>query len=197
MDGFVRVANLGGLVGEVLIDAVDDAGNRHGPLRLRLEGRGTVHLDSGDLEQGNADKGLVGAVGAGRGDWRLALTSALDLQVLSYVRAPDGYLAAMHDVAPVAADGSRRVPFFNPGSNASQRSMLRLINDGTEAATVTVAGVDDAGRASAAATLVVPAGAALMARAAELETGGEASPGGWATATASGACASRRTGRLR
>ena len=173
LEGFIRVVNLGGLGGEVLIDAVDDSGVRHGPLRLQLDGRRTAQFNSRDLEQGNADKGLVGAAGAGRGDWRLTLTSALDLQVLSYVRAPDGFLAAMHDVAPIAADGSHRVPFFNPGSNIWRQSKLRLINNGAEAVSATVTGIDDAGRASTAATLMVPAGASLTATAAELETGGE------------------------
>ena len=53
---------------------------------------------------------------------RLTLTSTLDLLVLSYVRTPDGYLAAMYDVVPLAADGIHRTPFFNPGSNAEQLS---------------------------------------------------------------------------
>ena len=172
-DGLVRVVNLGGLGGEVLIDAVDDTGARHGPLRLQLNGRQTVNFNTRDLEQGNADKGLTGATGAGRGDWRLTLTSSLDLQVLSYVRTADGFLAAMHDVAPVAADGAYRVSFFNPGSNTRQQSKLRLLNDGTATVSATVTGIDDAGQASTTATLRVPAGAALTVTAAQLETGGE------------------------
>lgn len=172
-DGLVRVVNLGGLGGEVLIEAVDDAGARRGPLRLQLNGRQTVNFNTRDLEQGNADKGLTGATGAGGGDWRLTLASSLDLQVLSYVRTADGFLAAMHDVAPVAADGAHRVSFFNPGSNTRQQSKLRLLNDGTETVSATVTGIDDAGQASTTATLRVPAGAALTVTAAQLETGGE------------------------
>ena len=176
-DGFVRVVNLGHAAGEALIDAVDDAGESHGPVRLRLDGRQTVHFNGRDLAQGNAAKGLDGAVGAGQGDWRLTLTSTLDLLVLSYVRAPDGYLAAMHDVAPVAEDGAHRMPFFNPGSEARHQSQLRLLNDGGEAVSARITGIDDAGRASTAATLRVPAGAALTVTAAELEAGGAAISG--------------------
>ena len=172
-DGFVRVVNLGHLGGEVLIDAVDDVGATHGPVRLRLDARQTVHFNAGDLAQGNAAKGLDGAVGTAQGDWCLTLTSTLDLLVLSYVRTPDGYLAAMHDVVPLAEDGTHRVPFFNPGSNAEQLSKLRLLNDGERAVSATVTGIDDAGRASTAATLRVPASAALTVTAAELEAGGD------------------------
>ena len=172
-DGFVRVVNLGHLGGEVLIDAVDDMGASHGSVRLQLDARQTVHFNARDLAGGNANKGLDGAVGVGQGDWRLTLTSTLDLLVLSYVRTPDGYLAAMHDVVPTAADGTHRMPFFNPGSNAEQLSKLRLLNHGGAAVSATVTGIDDAGRASTEARVNVPAGAALTVTAAELEAGGE------------------------
>ena len=172
-DGFVRVVNLSYHHGEALINAVDDAGGSHGPLQLRLGARQTVHFNARDLAQGNADKGLEGTVGAGQGDWRLTLTSTLDLLVLSYVRTPDGYLAAMHDVVPLAEDGTHRMPFFNPGSNAEQLSKLRLLNYGERAVSARITGIDDAGRASTAATLRVPAGAALTVTAAELEAGGD------------------------
>ena len=64
--------------------------------------------------------------------------------MLSYIRTTDGFLTAMHDVAPVS--GTRhRVAIFNPGSNAAQVSRLRLVNAGEEVAEVTIAGTDDQG----------------------------------------------------
>ena len=108
---------------------------------------------------------------SGAGDWRLELTSELDLEVLSYIRTWDGFLTAMHDLAPVTEDG-HRVAIFNPGSNPNQVSWLRLINPGTGAAAVTISGVDDAGAASGGAVAVtVPAGGARTVSAAALETG--------------------------
>ncbi len=97
----------------------------------------TVHFHSGDLERGNAAKGLPNGVGApARGDWRLELTSDLDIVVTSYIRTEDGFLTSMHDLAPsgIAAQGAR-VPIFNPGSNRRQVSLLRVVNDGDAAAT--------------------------------------------------------------
>ncbi len=176
--GFVRVVNRSRRSGDVAIAAVDDAGNRSGPARLEMGRRQTAHFNSGDLEAGNAAKGLSGGVGMGEGDWRLELASTLDLQVLSYVRTADGFVTSMHELAPRAEDGSHRVVFFNPGSNARQVSKLRLVNDGGRAASATIAGVDDGGSDSGTVTVTVPAGRALTFTSAQLEAGGGGLSGG-------------------
>lgn len=169
--GFARVINRSHSSGEVVIEAVDDAGGRSGPVRLTMRPRRAAHFNSMDLEAGNAAKGLDGGVGVGQGDWRLEVTSELDLMVLSYARTADGFLTSLHDLAPVAEDGGHRVVFFNPGDNQRQVSKLRLINDGGQAASVSIAGMDDDGGDSGTVTLTVPAGAALTFTSAELEAG--------------------------
>ena len=179
-EGFVRVANRRWRAGEVAVVAVDDSGARFGPVTLALKAGQTVHLNSGDLERGNAEKGLPTGVGPpAHGDWRLELTSELDIAVTSYVRTADGFLTSMHDLAPpgVAAQ-TARVPIFNPGSNRRQASLLRVINDGDAAATVTVTGVDDAGTPGGEVRLTVPAGEARTWTAADLEAGGAEFEGG-------------------
>ena len=115
--------------GEVSIEAIDDTGARHGPVTLAIGAGETVHFNSGDLEDGNAAKGLPVGVGSGEGGWRLILDSDLDFEVLSYIRTGDGFLTAMHDTVPMR-DGTYRVAIFNPGSNSNQVSRLRLINPG-------------------------------------------------------------------
>ena len=170
--GFARVVNRSYASGTVSIEAVDDGGDRFGPLELALRPRRAAHFNAADLEAGSAAKGW-GGVGGGRGDWRLELASELDLTVLGYARTADGFVAGVHDLAPVAGDGSHRVVFFNPGSNARQISRLRLINDGERAAQVAIAGIDDRGNGSGTVTLQVPAGAALALGSAELEAGSE------------------------
>ncbi len=170
--GFARVVNRSCASGTVSIEAVDDGGDRFGPLELALRPRRAAHFNAADLEAGSAARGW-GGVGGGRGDWRLELASELDLTVLGYARTADGFVASVHDLAPVAGDGSHRVVFFNPGSNARQISRLRLINDGERAAQVAIAGIDDRGNDSGTVTLRVPAGSALALGSAELEAGGE------------------------
>ena len=169
--GFARVINRSYSPGEVTIEAVDDSGARSQPVRLTIRPRRVVHFNSKDLETGNAAKGLDGGVGMGQGDWRLEVTSELDLMVLSYARTADGFLTSLHDLAPVADDGSHRVVFFNPGSNRRQVSKLRLINDGERSARVSITGIDDGGSDSGTVTLAVPAGSALTFTSAELEAG--------------------------
>ena len=173
--GFARVVNHSATAGEVTIRAFDDAGVAHGPVTLAIGANRTLHFNSIDLEDGNAGKGLSGGVGTGTGDWRLELASVLDIEVLSYVRAADGFLTAMHDAAPARADGRLRVAVFNPGSNTSQTSLLRLVNPGDGEATVTIAGVDDAGASPGpGATATVPARGGRTYSSAELESGGAA-----------------------
>ena len=115
--GFVRLVNRSDEPGTVSIHAVDDAGARHGPAEVSVDARETIHFNSGDLESGNADKGIAGSIGAGEGDWRLELTTDLDIAALAYVRTGDGFLTSVHDTADTLDDGRYYVPFFNPARN--------------------------------------------------------------------------------
>ena len=172
-EGFVRVINRSAESGRLTIHPTDDAGNRFDAVILSVDAGETVHFNSGDLETGNAGKGLSGGTGAGEGDWRLSFVSDLDIEVLSYVRTEDGFLTSMHDVVP--GTGTRhRVGMFNPASNRNQQSLLRLVAPGTEVAEVTIVGTDDRGVPGAqAVTLSVPGGGSRTIGADELESGGE------------------------
>ena len=170
--GFARIVNRSGTAGTVTIDAFDDSGRSFGPVTLTLDAGETARFNSGDLEDGNAAKGLARGIGRpSEGDWRLELTSDLDIRVRSYIRTSDGFVTAMHDVVP-AEGNTHAVPFFNPGSNSDQVSRLRLVNAGGAAASVTIRGVDDRGRRAGPVRLSIPARAARTVSAADLESGG-------------------------
>ena len=173
-EGFARVANMTTADGTVDIEAVDDAGVRAGPVQLQLAARATTHFNSDDLENGNAKKGLASGVGAPtKGAWRLELQSSdLALAAATYARHADGFVTSLHETAP-AADGAARVAVFHPASSDEQRSLLRLANNGEDAATATINGVDDAGAEAGPLTVMVPAGEALTLTAAQLEAGDE------------------------
>ena len=171
--GFVRVVNrgTGGTGGTVEIQAYDGTAWEYDPVALTLDANEVVHFNSDDLETGNADKGLSGSTGAGEGDWRLVLTSDLDLDVLAYIRTDAGFLTSMHDTVPLT-DGVYRVPMFNPGSNRNQVSLLWLFNPGREAIEATIAGVDDGGVEShGRVQLSLAGGATRTISAQDLETG--------------------------
>ena len=175
--GFVRIDNRSGQSGMVRILAIDDTGEQFGPVTLSLDANETVNFNSRDLEQGNESKGLSAGVGDGSGYWRLILDTALNITPLAYIRTSDGFVTAMHDVAPETEADSRRyrVVFFNPGSNMRQVSRLRFVNPGTTTANVEITGRDDAGDTApgGTVTLSLPAGGAHTLTAQTLESGGE------------------------
>ena len=171
--GFVRIINRSDEAGRVYIKARDDSGRDHSQMELRIGANAVVHLNSDDLEVGASAKGLKGSTGpASAGDWRLELTSGLDIEALAYVRHKDGFLTSMHDVAP-SANGVHRVATFNPASNDRQRSLLRIVNLGNERAKVTVTGIDGGGASPGTDVEVeVRAGRSLTLIASQLEEGG-------------------------
>ena len=170
-EGFVRVVNRSERGGVATIVAYDDSGESHGPVTLTMPPLATVHFNSGDLENGNTAKGLLGSIGASEGVFHLEIDSELDLDVLAYVRTADGFLTAMHD-ALHRQRGGIHVPVFNPGSNANQVSSLRLVNPVSDQRSVTITAIDDDGRSpGAAVTLPLPPNGARTYTSRELETG--------------------------
>ena len=171
--GFVRLINRSGQPGEVGVEAWDDEGMHRGPVTISIGANETLHFNSTDLEEGNPQKGwLSGGIGApGTGDWRLRLSSTLELDILAYIRTGDGFLTSMHDVVP-STEAGHRVVTFNPGSNEQQESSLRLINPGDAAAAVTIEGTDDKGVSPGTAVeLSLAGGASRTLSARELESG--------------------------
>ena len=173
LQGFARIINHSDRAGTVEIHAIDDTGRRFGPVSLDVGAKASVHFNSTDLEDGNALKGLSGGVGDGDGDWRLELSTTLDIEPLAYIRTPDGFVTSMHDVVAQSGGSRHHVPIFNPESNRSQVSRLRLVNPSDANARVEIHGVDDAGERSDDVSFEVPAGGARTVGAQELESGGQ------------------------
>ena len=173
---FIRLINRSSHGGTVNILGIDDTGRRFGPVSVSLNARQTKQLSSWELENGSASEGLFTPLGDGTGDWRLALTTDLDLEALAYIRTSGGFVTSIHEVAAETQEGSRwryHVPFFNPGSNTRQVSRLRLINPGTVDASVEITGVDDEGRGSSGGSVrfTLRGGTARMLSAQQLENG--------------------------
>ena len=194
--GFLRIINRSDRAGTVRIHAVDDSGERFGPADLSLGAMATAHLNSMDLEDGNADKGLSMGIGDGDGDWRLDLTTDLDIEPLAYIRTSDGFVTGVHDVVQPEYVPDRFLPdsdtpilyhvrFFNPGKNANQVSRLRLINVSSTETLVTITGLDDAGASPPGGdvSVTLPAYAARTITARELEDGGAGLQGSFGQGT--------------
>ena len=171
--GFVRIINESEESGSVRIIAIDDGGNAAGPIEIQLGARQAFHFNSNDLEDGNANKGIVGLGSPMQGDWRLDIQASLDVQVLDFVRTTDGFLTAMHDVLPRDAEGRLVAKTFNPGSNMNQQSKLRLVNTGANAERVSIEGIDDQGNRGGPVTLTLAAREARTLSAFDLESGAQ------------------------
>ncbi|MDE0174808.1 MAG: DUF1588 domain-containing protein [Defluviicoccus sp.] len=168
---FLRVVNRSRASGTVDILAYDDSGLPHGPVTLALGAGDAVHLDADDLEAGDPEKGLPVGIGTGSGAWRLELSSALDIEVLSYVRTQDGLVGGMLDMVSLTGSGYR-VALFEPAGTVGRVSRLRLVNPGSLPAAVTIEGIDDGGLSPGGAVrLSLPARASRTVTAEELESG--------------------------
>ena len=172
-ESFARIINRSDQAGQVAIQAVDDTGKEAPEITLDLAPFATAAFNSTDLEQGNPDKGLPRGAGRGQGDWRLNLTTDLDVLPLAYIRTQDGFVTSMHAVAPLQ-NGLHQVFFLNPGSNYNQVGRLRLINPGEEPVEVAITGIDDNGArapATGAVTLTLPPSGSAAFTARQLEDG--------------------------
>ena len=88
--GFMRIVNRSNRAGTVTIVATDDRGRDYGPVTLSLDAGEAQHFSAQDLENGNPDSGLQGHVGDREGNWRLTLTTELDIAALAFLRNPGG-----------------------------------------------------------------------------------------------------------
>ena len=182
--GVLRILNGTDESGMVEIYAISDAGTRSGPATFTLNASAAVQFTATDLQSGNATLGLTGGIGTGVGDARLQIETDLFIVPLAFVRAADGTLSAMHDTVRGASVGGSdgytyEVPTFNPASEVTQVSRLRLINPGDAAATVTIGGRDDSGDAATGGdvTLTLAAGGSQTLTAQQLEAGDTAVTG--------------------
>ncbi|MDE0420264.1 MAG: collagenase [Gammaproteobacteria bacterium] len=168
--GVMRVVNRSERASVLTIIVFNGEGASVGSLVLSVGEDAVVQLDSRDMDAGESAKGLVGGTGSGEGPWRLDVAHLPDVEVLTYVRMPDGLLASVHDL--VARGGEiYRVGLFNPGSDTSVESLLKLANPTPHAAAATIRGTDDDGAEGGAVNADIPALGVLTVSADELETG--------------------------
>ncbi len=170
--GVLHVVNRESRRGNLAIRAFDDVGRSYEALTLSLEANEVVEIDSNDLEFGNSAKGLPSGTGSGQGDWRLELSSELELSVLPFVRTPDGLVTPMHDTVS-STENRYDVAWFKAVDDSKQVGSLRLINAGEQPVIVSIHGSDDQGIRRGTAQLTLASHASRMLTAMELESGSE------------------------
>lgn len=176
--GVLRIFNGTTESGTVDIYAIDDSGVRSGPATFTLNASAAVEFTATDLASGNATLGLTGGIGTDVGDARVEMETELRIVPLAFVMAADGTLSTMHDTVRTASyDESGpyvyEVPVFNPSTDMTQVSRLRLINPDETAAAVTIAARDEIGAEATGGevTLTLAAAGAKTLTAQQLEAG--------------------------
>ena len=170
--GMLRIVNRTASSGSVHIVAYDDSGLRMGPIEMNLHGNQSIHVDSAELENGNPEKGISAGIGLpSSGDWRLAMTSDLDINVVSYIRSSDGLMSPVHDSVPIKAGKYAQIGFLNASDNMEAESLLRLVNPGDQSSAVTIYAFDDDGNAGGKVQLTLRQQTAVTLNAATLEEG--------------------------
>ena len=152
---FLRFTSQSDVGGFVTLSGVDHKGNPAPgtDITFTLGPRESKQLTSRDVENGNASKGLIGALGDGSGKWHLTAESDIDLEVMSLIRTPDGFLTNLSGAAPTDAAQAHRIYYANPASETEQATLIRVVNITTSTGTVTISGIDDSGATAPGGTV--------------------------------------------
>lgn len=91
---FLRRVNESDQRADITISGIDDLGANApgGDIELSLDARAATVITAGDLEDGNAELGVVGALGDGSGKWRLNITADTEIRVQSLLETDTGFL---------------------------------------------------------------------------------------------------------
>lgn len=172
--GFARIVNRDILWNLIIVYAYGDVGLRETALYLPVAG--VRHFNTDHLEAGNDALGMSG-VGTSDASWWLDVSGSENMDITAYVRTADGFVTAMHDLAPATfgrtPSGHRHeVVIFNPASNTTQRSLLRLVNPSyDDNVSVEIVSRDDRGTPGGTVRLALAAEEARTLTALELEEG--------------------------
>ena len=143
----IRIVNRTTATGNVTISGIDDNGDAApgGVVQFEFGPLQSKQLLATDLENGNAEKGLIGALGDGAEKWQLTVAADTTIAVLNLIRTADGFLTNLSRIAPKSGPTTTEVYLANSGSNTQQRSLLRIVNTTRLVETVTITGIDDNG----------------------------------------------------
>lgn len=143
----LRLGNTGSLTANISITGYTlDGQVGESVLDVSLLPGEAVTLNPKDLETSNANKGLIGKLGQGEDSWSLTVDTGVSVNVTHTLRGKSaGELSDLSDKIPVV-DNTAIVYFFNPASNESQRSFLRITNSSDQINNVVIRGVDDTGQ---------------------------------------------------
>ena len=175
----LRLVNPGAETAQVRIEGIDDTGaSAVGAVRLEVPAGAVRTVSAHELESGGT--GLSGALGPGKGKWRLMVHSDQPIDVMNLLSSPTGHLAnfssSPRNAVPdeVGALTTHTVPLLPAASRFVEEGLqgfVRVINHAREAGEVRIEAFDDGGTPAGPVTLAIGAGEAVHLSAADLELG--------------------------
>ena len=173
----LRLVNPGSEAAAVLIEAIDDTGAPAADMvRIELGPGAARTVSARELESGGT--GLAGALGTGRGRWRLVVSSPQALEVMNLLLSPTGHVINLStSTANVDLDGAafvHEVPLFPSAARRWRdglQGFVRIVNHSDQAGTVRIDAFDDEGIPSTPLTLAIGANAAVHFNSGDLEDG--------------------------
>ena len=145
---------------------------------VRLPPGTTRWASSSDLLNGNSRKGIIAypfEEPSSKTLWVHAIAST-NVLIHAYIRSPEGFVTSMSRTAETVVRHDFRivavVPFFNPASSTSTRSVLRLVNADVLPRTVDIAAWDSDGNpGESTIRCALPAQSVISLTATALEAG--------------------------
>ena len=172
----LRLINPNETAAAISIAGIDDQGaRRRSELHLTLPPNGARTLTAAQLESG---EGLIGALGASAGRWRLLVSADRIIDAMNLLESSEGRLANLSTVpaAPESESDSdrmlHRVPLFpSAAGNAMRQGLLRVVNLGMTNGRVEIRARDDSIRDYGPVELSLDAGKAVHLSSDDLEQG--------------------------
>ena len=164
---------------ELTVTGIDDAGFSPGTaVQVDIPPGRATRLTAADLEAG---AGVYGALGDGKGKWRLAVRSAHPVIAMSLLESPGGHLTNLSTSSPIpvspvqqrpAEDVAHLVPLFPSASDSlGRQGFVRVANRSAESAEVRIRPSDDRGTLYHDVTLTIGAGETAHFNSNDLELG--------------------------
>ena len=164
----LRVVNPGLEDADITVTGIDDRGAAppDGKVWLNLPAGEARVITAQELESGG--EALQGRFGSGSGKWRLFLSSAAPIEVVSLLDSPTGNLSNLS-----SRGRKRSLPLVLPASGVDRQGFVRIINWSDTRGSVRIRGVDDSGQRTETITLSLDASGAAHFNSGDLESGNE------------------------
>ena len=147
----LRVVNPGTDTAEVSIEGTDDDGEpSHGAVKFTLAAGASRTLSAKELESGGEE--FEGALGTGKGKWRLRVTAEQPIEVMSLLWSPTGHLTNLSTVPDNTGSGEDGVTathavalFPSASDRLGRQGFVRVVNHSDQAGEVRIDAYDDEG----------------------------------------------------